>query len=379
MNKKLLTWAVAAAMAAPVAAMADATLYGKINMSIDYFDIDAITNPNTGAVIEDGFDGWTLSRGAVGEGASRASRLGVKGSEDLGNGLKAIYQIEFGIPMEDTDGRSDNGDRGRISMRNSFVGLASDWGTLLVGRHDTPFKISTGKLDLFTDTMADYNGTVGFNDVRADNTILYISPNFSGFQLAAATMPGGNTAEGVGIENSDSLAEGYSLAGIYNNGPFFAAVAYESFSDDLLVFQDDDDINANGDTNEILSPGDDFNKWRIGLGILDWNGFTLAGIYEDQSNVGGFRDADQELWQIQAGYAFGNNQFKAMYGQADRTFDGNVAGIFDGDAETWAVGFDHNFSKRTTAYILYTEVDEDDPTEEFRNWSGFSLGMIHSF
>jgi predicted porin len=64
-------------------------------------------------------------------------------------------------------------------MRNSFVGLTGGWGTFVVGRNDTPYKTSTGKLDLFADTMADYNGTVGFDDVRADNAIAYVSPNLS--------------------------------------------------------------------------------------------------------------------------------------------------------------------------------------------------------
>ena len=64
-----------------------------------------------------------------------------------------------------------------------------------MGRHDTPLKISTGKLDLFADTLADMNATVGFQDLRADNAVAYISPSFSGFTLAAAIVPaGGSTA-----------------------------------------------------------------------------------------------------------------------------------------------------------------------------------------
>jgi predicted porin len=91
-------------------------------------------------------------------------------------------------------------------------------------------KISTGKLDLFADTMADYNGTVGFRDLRADNVVAYISPSLSGFQLAAAIIPaGGATGGGQGLNlNEDSLAGAYSIAGIYSNGPFYASAAYES-------------------------------------------------------------------------------------------------------------------------------------------------------
>jgi hypothetical protein len=71
-------------------------------------------------------------------------------------------------------------------------------------------KISTGKLDLFADTMADYNGTVGFRDLRADNVVAYISPSLAGFQLSGAIVPSGG-ATGVLHQWSelfeDSIAE----------------------------------------------------------------------------------------------------------------------------------------------------------------------------
>jgi predicted porin len=161
----------------------------------------------------DGFEGWGLNGGAN-PGAGRANRIGIKGSEDLGNGMKAIYQVEFGVQMtEEGDGNVVSGGDDNISMRNSFAGLTGGWGTFVVGRNDTPYKTSTGKLDLFADTMADNNGTVGFDDVRADNAIAYVSPNLSGFQLAAAVHAGGASTAGYGENlNSDSLAEAYSIA-----------------------------------------------------------------------------------------------------------------------------------------------------------------------
>jgi len=354
MNKKLLTLAVAASMAAPVAAMADAVLYGKLHMSIDYADI------------EDGYEGWGLNGGGSLPGVGRANRIGVKGSEDLGNGLKAIYQVEFSVEMtEEGSADADSGSADGVGMRNSFLGLAGDWGTVLVGRHDSPMKMSTGKLDLFGDTLADMNGTVGFDDKRLDNVIAYISPNFSGFQLSAATHVGGgstvSTSTGENL-NADSLAEGYSLAGIYKNGPFYASLAYESLGNELFM------STAQSEADLI---DDDYNKWRLGLGLLDWNGFTLTGIYENQDLLD---EADADLWQIQAGYSFGNNMVKAMYGVSSTDYD--IAGVDEQDRDTWALAFDHSFSKRTSAYVLYTQVDDDVDAED---WSGFSFGMIHSF
>ncbi|MBK1633833.1 hypothetical protein CKO31_24490 [Thiohalocapsa halophila] len=462
MNKKLLSLAVAAAVAAPTAAMAEAVLYGKLNQSIDYQDVTNAIAPTYTTVDEAGvtlteegqealagfegpvivrnpagdplinndgedFSGWGISReGSFMQGSSRANRIGVKGSEDLGNGLKAIYQVELGLNLTAADDDIDSGNNG-ISYRNSFVGLAGDWGTVLAGRHDTPLKISTGKLDMFSDTMADYNGTVGFDDVRADNVVAYISPSFSGFSFAGAVVaPGGATVDTFGggdtnIDN-DSLASAWSLALIYNNGPFYGSAAYEVLGADH--FMDSNTALAgnagciNTDGTETLSCSyidDDYSKWRIGLGLLDWNGFSLSAIYEQQDDLPGgqVRNAtafvnpdgtvdflgvtgvkEQRLWQVQAGYSFGNNMVKAMYGAVDRDADrpldsfranpraiGNLTDDLEGDRETWAIGFDHNFSKRTKAYALYVDVTDDSNKEPggANEFNGFSLGVVHKF
>lgn len=444
MQKKILSLAIAAAMVAPAAAMAEATLYGKLNMSVDYADVknarglsyetvetdqgDAIVIGQDGKPVVNGgddFKGWGVSgNGSYMPGSSRANRIGVKGSEDLGNGLKAIYQVELGLNLSAKDDNIPGGSNGGISYRNSFIGLAGNWGTALIGRHDTPLKISTGKLDQFSDTMADYNGTVGFDDLRTDNTIAYISPSFSGFSFAGAVIaPGGATATGDANINSDSLAGAFSLAGIYNNGPFYASVAYESLDKDMFMNSSTSlagsaaCIDAMGDpTPSCNYVGDSYDKWRIGLGLLDWNGFTLSAVYEQQDNIpsGQTRSAvtyidqdgqvftgsadsveKQSLWQVQAGYAFGNNKVKAMYGSVDRSNAGafatnlnetisldNLRDDLEGDRYTWAIGFDHNFSKRTKAYVLYTAVDDDlngTPGYEGVEWSGFSAGMVHKF
>jgi predicted porin len=546
MNKKLLTLAVAATLAAPAIASAEAIMYGKLNVSLDYQEIDNVIRPvynnsaeadilvrtSAGIVTVPGsdgndyfyypdgtrapvlfrqpdgtfapflptgqaltfeqaqalqgtyrvapgqllpgtdFKGWGFSKGANLQGEGRASRLGVKGSEDLGNGLKAIYQIELGINFDTNNNVVSNSDT--ISYRNTFVGLAGDWGTFLMGRHDSPMKISTGKLDLFADTMADYNGTIGFNDYRFDQTVAYISPNWSGLQFAAAIVPGGAATAGAGQNwNDDGINEGYSLALIYSNGPFYASAAYESVSQDMLM---DTSTSLNGcfpitGTADSVTVGgvdvalagtqevwtsfgcdkatDDYNKWRLGLGLLDWNGFTLTAIYENQENMPGsgsfqgvtYNDvilADgttvaylsdfswylsggpdkSELWQIQAGYSFGNWMLKGMYGQRD--FSGGTVGVptyaetganigvynslyqdyYNGSSDSWALGVDYNFSKRTKAYMLYTQTNVDggdaptltsrvgdgSPSGEFltgipgrTQWDGFSIGMMHSF
>jgi predicted porin len=199
MSKKLIAAAIAAAFAVPAAVAADVTTYGIAHISIDMYNGD-----QGGA------------SGRQGEGiavTSRASRIGFKGSEDLGGGLKAIWKMEFQINMANDDNGGGwgafpvNGADDVVSGRNMYVGLAGGFGTFLFGRHDTPYKISTGKLDYFADQLGDYNGnTLGFEDVRANSAIAYISPSFGGLTLAGAVVTpdmGDNTT--LGGPNGDDL------------------------------------------------------------------------------------------------------------------------------------------------------------------------------
>lgn len=428
MNKKLVTLAVAAALAAPAVASADAVLYGKLNVGLSYL------NQDMGG--QDGFKGWGMSDNQVIKNGwtnfnwnvtnpfittpqGPSNRIGVKGSEDLGNGLKAIYQIELGFSLTDSNNSIANLNGSEtITMRNTFVGLGGNFGTVLMGRHDTPLKISTGPLDLFADTMSDYNNTVGFQDLRADNVVAYVSPSFSGFQFAGAVVAGGGaSAANLGLNlntgavtntakynnESNSLAEAWSLAAIYKNGPWYASLAYESLNKELVC----ENVTV-GNTNISGCGGGlnaaDWNKWRVGLGILDWNGFSLTGIYEGWDNGMWVDGAKANLWNVQAGYTFGQIMLKAAYGsnaQQDINMlagGGNVNGVYyiagtpdDFNFKTWSFGVDYNMSKRTKAFALYTDNTSDDLDyvatdghslyggEQGLKWQGFQLGMMHSF
>jgi len=117
---------------------------------------------------------------------------------------------------------------------------------------------------------------------------------------------------------------------------------------------------------------------RIGLGIRDLSGFDLSAIYENQKSIDFVekicdKDNDADVWQGRLGYAFGKNMTKGIYGKKSRD-----AGT-EPDVKSWAVDFDHNFSKRTKLYALYTKVDADAKGTNEGDWKGFSLGMIYDF
>jgi Outer membrane protein (porin) len=175
MNKNILAIAIAAAVAAP-SAFAAATVYGVAHMSVD-----AVQNAANGAT----------NNGSVTNVASNSSRLGVKGSEDLGAGLKAVYQFETTLNL-DGENAGTNPAAGFGTQRNSYAGLAGGFGTVMLGIHDTPFKLVGRKYDMFGDqigdmrnltatgTAANATGTSAGFDLRPSNVIAYASPTFGG-------------------------------------------------------------------------------------------------------------------------------------------------------------------------------------------------------
>ncbi len=368
MKKKLLTLAVAAALPmATQAANAEVTIYGKIHASIDYLSADqADTNGLLpGNPLRETNDSlWDVT--------SRASRIGFKGSEDLGDGLKLIWKAETQMNIAEGGGG--------FATRNAYIGLSGSWGTFLYGRHDTPVKISTGKLDIFGDTIADYNvgdqdgDNGGFVDIRANDAIAYVSPNFSGLTLVGAIVPDADYGETV--DEQGDFAGAYSLAAMYSNGGLFIGGGYESL----------DDVSNNVDASH----------WRIGAGY-DFGNFHIGGIYQSADGaLGGRVDAtgdfiDFKTYTINGSYKFGNNVVKAMWLRSDwdddiavYTDDGTVEA--DDKFDTWAIGLDHNFSKRTKAYVIYIDSDialhgsNFNATGAFaREQSGLSFGMVHSF
>ncbi len=334
MNKKLIAAAIAAVVAAPAAVAADTTLYGKAHVFV--------------ASNDDGSrDNYTAE--------STNSRLGVKGSEDLGGGLKAIFKYETTVNI--TDGGSAGGTFG--SARNAYVGLSGGFGTVLVGRHDTPAKVAfyAAGTDHLDGSIVDMNDN-GFYERRVDNAIAYISPNFSGFTAAVAIVPGeGGTTNNppAATDNpADGLTDAYSLGLMYAGGGLKASVGYEVLTGDL-----------NDALNSTVTGLDDEKTWQLGASYT-FSDFTVGGNYQSTSDKGGVSGTDMSIWALSAKAAFGNNYVLAEYGNNDT--DGSP------DVSTFGLALGHKFSKRTQVYAAYKNTD-DGPSDGDR----FALGMIHTF
>lgn len=334
MQKKIIALAVAAALA-PAAAMADTTVYGRIHVSYD-----GVGNSGTSAQVN-----------------SNSSRFGVKGSEDLGNGLKAVYQLESGInainnnPAGGTGGAGDGNPGGGApgnslftGMRTSYLGLAGDFGTFLVGRLPAGEQYVYDS-NLFADQIGDAanilaNGGVGANSGigylgnRANNTLHYITPNFNGFDAALTYLPPSSVDATAGLSGIGSASWGVKA----NYAAMGAAVHVTYF-----------DVQAElGAANIDITPLSIAGSYDFGSGMV------TAQYVRNRSKVSGVSTLKQNMYNVGGTFkVMPNGTVKAQYSKAADT-----TGLNDGASQI-AVGFDYDLSKRTGAYIAYSSTSNN--------------------
>jgi len=312
MKKNIIALAVAAAFAAPVA-MADApTIYGKLNLNVS-----SITDAGNGV-------------------NDVASRVGIKGSEDLGDGLKAIYKIEFGLDVEGSGGLSD---------RNQYLGLAGGFGTVLLGQHDSPLKV-VQPTDTFNDGYADNSklklGLLGkTGEIRATNALVYVSPSFSGIKLIAA-----GTSPVVGEDRS--VMGGTHVAATYGSTKkgLFLSAAMDTFSEDGYALGDDY-------TNTSMSA-----QYKTGGLLVN----ATVRTFDDGT------DKDTATF-VNAAYKMGKFTVKGKLMQADP--EGGEVGT------QTAIGLAYALGKKTTGYV-YTSTKDEDLTGSDSETASF-VGMVHKF
>jgi len=350
MKKSILALAVAAALTAPLAAQADTILYGSARVSVDYVD-EGSTDP---------FD----NDNGVWDVTNNSSRLGVLGSEDLGGGLSAIYQYEFGVDVTDGGNLESN--------RPKYVGLKGGFGQISLGTQETPYYHVAGIIDIFnTDRSLGSTAFLGgsFNGFklnpgndrdladgslfRLENSLYYTTPDFNGFSAEAMLVMNGASNDNQGYSDSIDL---WNLTAKYSNGPFFAGISY-------LQLDGDDNVSlgelADG-TN--LSIDLDLNQWIVGLGYTG-GPFSVGLIYEQgtinefgllgTARFDGVRllgNNDASNWYLTGEYRFGNNTIRAAYGQLDTGLD--IPG-FDETIDNYLVGYQYDFSKRTRIWVEY--------------------------
>ena len=331
-KRNLLHCLIATSLITPLTALADTsnvTVYGVANMSFD-----SVKTGSSGAV-----QGTTNNKIS-----SNATRIGFKGSENLGDGLSAIWQIESAVAMDNAGGT--------LASRNSYAGLRSqDYGTVLLGRYDTPYKISARKLDNFSDSIGDnrslfgsvsgVSASIAF-DGREPNTINYTSQKMAGFSGAIAYANLNQAAT-----TANTKADIFSLAGMYENGPLYGTLAYETHNLDT--------VRLGGKENAFRAGlGYKIDAFNLGVAV-EKTSDTLGGAAAPTVCAAVAKGANclgHNAWYVTGKYSFGNDALKASYTQT-----GNLGGRLNTDAYQYSLGYEHHMSKRTMLFVVYTKLN----------------------
>lgn len=349
MDKKILSAAIAGALAGSMAfaANADVTLYGQLDVSVDYLDVEDV-----GA----GFKGDDVSMN------SNYSALGVKGSEDLGNGLKAIFMVEYQTDL------TEGGGGGGVAGRDRFIGLQGGFGTVRFGAMSTTYKATGAMIDPLWRTAFDtrdsalisglHGGNGDDGQGRMSNAIAYDTPDFNGLSGAVTYSFDDDCPVGSASGCQDDNA--YSVGARYNNGPILAFVDYIS-----------------------SDKGGDDSAWKVG-GRYKFGDFAVFGQYEvddglistgpmnaDGTPRNSTKDAD--VWTLGGSYTMGNVLLTASYGQGDDDNDPT----FNSEYDAWRVAGAYNFSKRTMLYGGYNQISDD--CAGCGDTDHFAVGMRHKF
>lgn len=348
MQKKLIALAVASLVSAPALAQSQVSIYGVVDVGIE----SAKFNSADGNVTRMFNSGHTTNR------------IGFKGSEDLGNGMKANFVLE-GQPNPDigTHGAQFWG-------RLATVGLSSNsWGSVNFGRQYTPWFTTQASNDIFYTAGAGSNYTLLAGDTRMSNSIRYDSVNMSGFTFAALYGMGEQVA-GVSSDLGDEgltaatekagRAAGLNLA--YANGPFVVRYGYETQTKTLGP-----DVSRKSNQ---LNGSYDFKVVKI-----------TAGFNTHKQNA----VQDHRAWYLGAAMpVFGKDLVKLGYTRLNDKMTANS------DSRLIALGYEHPMSKRTTLYATYAKMNNDGAVARgFLTGGGvvtagfdpssFQMGLKHSF
>ncbi|MDR2208151.1 MAG: porin [Azoarcus sp.] len=324
MQKKLIALAVAGLLSAPAFAQSNVVLYGTLDYGLASFGSSAVRNHDHGF----GDEGKYKSRNGVESGISKFNRIGFKGTEDLGNGLKAVFVLEQGL-LGDRQG--DNGVFNGVN-RQSYAGLQGGFGTVAFGHQYTPQHLFSAAVDPFGK-----NGIGGLNnslvqDTRLSNLAAYISPSWGGFSFIAGYTFGGTANENV---ENDGDARVWAIAPSFTWNNLFVGANYHA-------------VKANS------AHGSNTKLWNVleAYASYDFGFVKLGGLVGRRTAPDVVGDRDGKIMQYMLGATFkitDNDKVMASYTYAK---ENSIAGSDRTKLSQWAIGYEHALSKRTALYAI---------------------------
>lgn|GEM_PF-209365 len=377
MKQKLIALAVLGLCAGGAFAQSNVTIYGVVD---------------TGYVKQSGRDVYM--------GTNQDNKIGFRGAEDLGGGLKATFELEKRFDLNDgSAGNSSipSGRTGAPAMPGfsaasksagadwdgaANVGLSGDFGRVRFGRVNELSTETIRKFDPFNQYTVAAQILSTQRSARVSNTARYDSPKWSGFsfgalyQLGAESHNNGTVSSGVDYGNP-----GYAINLSYDNAGFLGTANWSRIAD-----------------------SNDSYKWNIGLGYK-FGPARVTLVYEDTNNKGwrngggtqysGFANKSREnnwllglKWDIGSGTLDASVQYARLKNVKNRLTNVTLAGFGD-TKSTWkyGVGYTYNLSKRTSVYGIVSYTSFDDEAASFfyngqsdrTNSTGVQIGMTHKF
>lgn len=315
MKKSFLALAVLSSLAASASAQSSVTLFGVVDaaLRVGYGDI--------------------ANKTQLANSGNNSSRLGFRGVEDLGGGLKAGFHLEAGLNNDDGSGAATNvnnqatggalagmnGSQGLTFNRRSYLNLVGGFGELRVGRDYTPQYWSQAIYDPYGNvgigssrTASWVNGALGTTGVRASNSIAYMSPAMGGFGVWAMIYSGENASNAAA-----QVGDGGGLRLTYGKGPFSAAVAFSTTTTGVGTENRTSNIGASYDfgvanvmalyNKEEFTNTPDMTSYSLGASIPMGPGTILASFSSNERN-------SAKTDQFAVGYVYELSKRTALYG-----------------------------------------------------------------
>jgi len=370
-RKKILAVAVAGAlgMGSGVALAGEATsnytIYGKLYPQVSSYDYKDATLSDPGNTLT-GPVSATAGHSQRSTLDVSNSRIGFRGSEALGGGLSAIFQIETRVRFDTGTGSVWAGGR------DSFIGLAGSIGTFKLGNFDTAYKnvgdkmsflgISSGNFVSHSNVLARGPSDIDFH-IRQTNAVGYESPKFAGVQAFVTYGPDENNGNPGATQNGKNVfLNSYGVT--YEMGPLYLALGHEIHHD----FFSGSNSFANGSPTASLGPNvrsnDTATRATMMLKIADTTvSVDLSQIeLKESGNIatGNFEGYKNKRYAVGVEQKFGNFTGAASVVNSDEgtcTVAGGGACSTAGlEGRVMNLGVSYNFSRRTQAYIIYSQL-----------------------
>jgi predicted porin len=344
-------------------------IYGRANLGFDHYQ--AKGSSVTGADREGRFRVF-----------EKSSRVGFRGTEDLGSGLRAIFQIETGVAIDSGNNLGQGGQpstsKGFWASRDSFVGLDGSFGRLTFGRQSiydrngVNAQFASNRINTeipWTDGRQLGRISTGVAVGRVSNVVQYTTPAFGGFNATISYSPNAQEpVQNVGTgADTDGAIWGLTMRGTF--GAFYGQVDY---------------AQNNGNTALATGLQPEASFWKVGASWGYMPGARVGVIWvrtvnNDVANASGpaNADVDQDGWTLNWEHTFGNLQLLAQYGQTGNMKGCTVTtttagtGCNDTKADALMLGARYFLSKRTWLYASYNQVDNQ--ANNFADYTGSSI------